>query len=319
MSDGATEFPARWVRIIVPYPIGGGHNAYARLMRPYLEMELKTPVTVTNRPGNGGLVGANRAYHAQPDGRTLLLWNVFTCAIHAVWDHTDIDPLKMTHVGCVTQTPNSLVLAADAGVDDWDEFTDRLSEFTFATVGRETESHLAPIMLAEMMGVFSHDKLSFVHYDGTNPAIDGFKAGEVDAFMPGTAVSAIEVVKRSDARLFAVFGDERHEIADYLKEKDMAVNIWTANLDDPDMNRFSKVTRFSRILTGPPFVADAIQEKQVAAFDAVLENEKFRKEARAVGFPLFNPQADPEFVSDEISNLIEVLRSDPYRVIMEKP
>ena len=65
--------PARPIRIVVPYPPGGGSDVAARTISERISPKLGQPVLVENRPGAGGIVGTDTVFRAEPDGYTLLL------------------------------------------------------------------------------------------------------------------------------------------------------------------------------------------------------------------------------------------------------
>lgn len=315
-TNPAADYPSKEITFIVPYPSGGGFDAYARLMKPYLEEELGTTVTVKNVTGGGGVVGATQAYNAKPDGHTITIWDTLDGGFPQIGRDVGYDLRKMTHIGHVTQSPNALTLMKSAGIDGWSTFTDGISEINFATQGRGAVSHIGMILLGGITGAFDRTDLNFVHYNGTGPALGGLEKGEANGFLVGTSTSAVKVVQALEAEMFAVFAKSDHSISDYMSENDIDVENWTGDLDIDNIEQFNDLVVFRRFLTGPPGVPDAIQQKQVEAFEAVINNDEFRTEARKAARPLINPTAKPDRVSEATASTLDTLNSDPYQGII---
>lgn len=316
-TNPAADYPSKEITFIVPYPSGGGFDAYARLMKPYLEEELGVTVTVKNVTGGAGVVGATQAYNAEPDGHTMLIWDVFDGSVPQIGRDVGYDLQEMTHIGYVTQSPNALTMMKSAGIDSWDKFTNSVSNINFATQGKGSISHMGMVLLAGITGEFSRDDLNFVHYGGTGPALGGLEKDESQGFMVGTSTSAVKVVQSLDAEMFSVFAEENHAISDYMSANNVDVKNWMKDLDVNKVDKYSDLTVFRRFLTGPPDVPKEIQQKQVEAFKSVVNNEEFQKEARKAARPLIKPKADPERVSQALQRSFDTLGSKPYKGIIQ--
>src|SRR3954468_5702653 len=114
LSDGvnAQSYPSKPIRLVVPQPPGGGNDTIARMISQKLTVALKQQVTVDNRAGAGGLIGADVAAHSPADGYTLLLGNVATLAIIPnVQKKMPYDPLKdFAPVSLVASAPLLVVV-----------------------------------------------------------------------------------------------------------------------------------------------------------------------------------------------------------------
>jgi tripartite-type tricarboxylate transporter receptor subunit TctC len=106
-DDGAAFYKGKTVRFIVGLGVGGGFDAYARMIAPYLAKELDTTVIVENLPGAGGLLALNQIYAAQPDGLRLLIVNGTPAALGQLLDQDNLryDLTKVDHLGVISAYP----------------------------------------------------------------------------------------------------------------------------------------------------------------------------------------------------------------------
>ena len=107
----AADYPARTVKLVVPYPPGGGVDAMARVVAAKLSCALGAQFIVDNRPGAGGTVGTRAVAQATPDGYTLLLGHTGTISINpSLYVHAGIDPRKQfAPIGLVASMPVALL------------------------------------------------------------------------------------------------------------------------------------------------------------------------------------------------------------------
>jgi tripartite-type tricarboxylate transporter receptor subunit TctC len=114
-AQPAEAWPARPLKMVVPFPPGGTTDLLGRAMGQELAKALGQPVTVENLPGAGGSIGAERAARAAPDGLTLLMGHIGTLAVNpALYANLPYDPEKsFTPVAAVARVPNVLVVPAN--------------------------------------------------------------------------------------------------------------------------------------------------------------------------------------------------------------
>ena len=94
-SAAAAEYPDRPVRLVVPFPAGGGADTLARIIMPRVSQALGAPIVIDNRPGAGGNVGAEIVARAAPDGYTLLYGTNGTHAINStLYTTLRFDPVR---------------------------------------------------------------------------------------------------------------------------------------------------------------------------------------------------------------------------------
>ncbi len=192
---GAHEFPAKPVRIIVPYPPGGTTDMVARLIGEQLATQWKQSVVVDNRPGAGGIVGTGTAAKSTADGYTLLMGSVGEFGINpALYKKLPYDAdADFAPVAMVARVPNVVVLspafAERARVQTLPEFIAYLKanpkRVNMASAGNGTSTHLAGELFQRMTGT----EMSHVAYKGSSPAISDLMGGSVDVMFDNLPAS----------------------------------------------------------------------------------------------------------------------------------
>ena len=205
VKDGAQAYPTRPVRLIVPYPPGGGNDTLARLFGQKLTEAWGQQIVIDNRPGAGTIIGTQLAARAAPDGYTLLLSSIAT---HAVAPHLyrnpGFDPVKdFTPVTLLAIAPTVLCVNASVPVRSVQDLIAaakaKPGELKFASGGNGTPPHMAGEIFANMTGI----KLLHVPYKGGGPAIAGLIGGET-SMMFDTAASILPHVRGGKLRALAI-------------------------------------------------------------------------------------------------------------------
>ena len=181
----AAEYPTKPVRMIVTFPPGGGMDTMARLISGPLGDRLKQPVVVDNRPGASGLIGAEAAARAAPDGYTLLMGSADTHAINpAVFSNIRYDAIKdFAPVALLGDLPMTLVVNPNVPANNIEEFLrivkERPGKMTYSSWGIGSGSQIA------METILQPGKLQMLHvpFPGSAPAIAAIMGGQVDAMM----------------------------------------------------------------------------------------------------------------------------------------
>jgi tripartite-type tricarboxylate transporter receptor subunit TctC len=106
-EDAAAFYKGKTVRFVVGLGVGGGFDAYARMIAPYLARELNATVIVENQPGAGGLLALNQIYGAQPDGLRLMIVNGTPAALGQLLGQENLryDLTKFEHLGVISAYP----------------------------------------------------------------------------------------------------------------------------------------------------------------------------------------------------------------------
>ncbi|MFZ1174161.1 MAG: tripartite tricarboxylate transporter substrate-binding protein, partial [Bradyrhizobium sp.] len=110
-SAGAEDFPARQIRLIVPFPPGGPNDIIARVIGQRMSEITKQPVIIDNRGGQGGVLGTEALAKATPDGYTIAISSAGALAISPTMERVAYDPLKdLQAVTLVAKVPEMLVV-----------------------------------------------------------------------------------------------------------------------------------------------------------------------------------------------------------------
>lgn len=174
-------FPRMPIRLIVPFPPGGGVDQVARTLAPHVSQALGQPVTVDNQGGAGGAVGAGAAKRAAADGYTLLVGTASTHGSNYVVQKslpydpvTDFEPVSL-----LMDAPYVLIANKNmpyATVSELNAYAAaHPGKVNFATYGMGSSNHLA----AELYKALASADITHIPYRGAAPAITALLAGEV--------------------------------------------------------------------------------------------------------------------------------------------
>ena len=205
----AQPYPHGPVRVIVPFPPGGGVDAAGRLVSQKLSEALGRPFVVENRPGANGMIGSELAAKSTKDGYTLMVNGANFVTTPSLYSKASYDPEKdFDPVSLIAHAPNVLVVHPSLPVKSVNELIAlaraRPGQVNFAGSGSGSTPHLA----AELFNTLAHVKMVHVPYRGTGPAIVGIMSGEASVmFMPAT--NAVPLVKAGRMRALAVTTRER--------------------------------------------------------------------------------------------------------------
>jgi tripartite-type tricarboxylate transporter receptor subunit TctC len=205
-------WPSQPIRLVVPYPAGGGTDFFARLVAPGMGEALGQTVIVENRPGASGIIGATAVAKQLPaDGHTFLLGDMTTYAVNlSMFDKLSYDPLK--DLAPVTMTakfdfllvvnPQVLPVHNLQGLVAMAKKTPAGLNYASPSVG--TTHHLATEMLARETGM----KLVAITYKGGGPAVQDLLGGQVGMMFLDRA-SARPHIESGKLRPIAVAGARR--------------------------------------------------------------------------------------------------------------
>jgi tripartite-type tricarboxylate transporter receptor subunit TctC len=176
----AQAWPARPIRLIVPFPPGGLIDNMARLVAPRLAQELGQPVVIDNKPGAGGNLGAAEAARAQADGYTLLMASPPLTISPALYASLPYKPEQIAPVGLLGRVPNVLLVNPKSGINSVAELLARArrepGKMNYASNGNGTSLHLSAELFKSTAGVF----ITHIPYRGAAAAVTGLISGEVD-------------------------------------------------------------------------------------------------------------------------------------------
>ena len=198
----AQSFPAKPVRIVVPFPTGGGADALARLMAPKLIEIWKQQVLVENKPGASGHIGADHVAQSAADGTTLLMSSTASLTEKNV---SQFAPVTLVSASPYVVTANPKVQAAN--VRELIALArSNPGKLTFGSSGTGAASHLS----AELFKSTAKIDLLHVPYKGVGQAVTDLLAGQIDLlFAPSQAV--IQHVRAGKLKALASTGARRTE------------------------------------------------------------------------------------------------------------
>ena len=196
----ADQFPSHPVHIVVPFPPGGGTDALARIMAPYLNQAWGVPVIVENKPGASGHIGAEIVAGSAADGYTLLMSST------ASLTPKNVD--KFAPITLVSASPYVVVVnpkVPAASIAQLVAYAKKNpGKLTFGSSGTGAASHLAGELFKSMAGV----DMLHVPYKGTGQAVKDLLGGQIDVmFAPGETV--MPQVKAGRLRALAVTSARR--------------------------------------------------------------------------------------------------------------
>jgi tripartite-type tricarboxylate transporter receptor subunit TctC len=209
----AESYPAKQVRIIVPFPAGGTADVLCRLLGEKLSAAWNQPVIVDNRAGAGGNVGAEMAYRAEPDGYTLLCSPPGPLSInHNLYKSLPYDWTKFVPVTVLAVVPNVLSARIDLPAESAQQLIAYAKanpgKVTYASQGNGSTSHLSAQMLATMAGI----EMVHVPYKGEAPALIDISAGRVDIFI-GNLSAALRFEKARQLKFLGLASRTRSPVA----------------------------------------------------------------------------------------------------------
>jgi tripartite-type tricarboxylate transporter receptor subunit TctC len=209
----AQNYPTRTVRYIVPQAPGGSSDTLARVMTPRLASALGQQVIVDNRPGATGIIGAEIAAKAPPDGHTLLQVATSHATNPAMGIKLPYDTLRdFVSITLISEQPNIWLVHPSLPARNMKELVafakPRPGEIDFASSGTGGSQHLAGELLNVMTGI----KLVHIPYKGSPPALTDTLAGRV-ALMSSTMAPAMPHVKGGKLRALAVTSAKRSPAA----------------------------------------------------------------------------------------------------------
>ena len=199
----AQSFPAKPVRIIVPFPPGGGADALTRIMQPALTKMWAQPIIIENKAGASGHIGADFVAAADADGYTLLMSSTASL--------TEKNVASFAPVTLVSASPYVVVVNPKVPARSVKELVDYAKKnpgkLAYGSSGTGAASHLAAELFKSLAGV----DMLHVPYKGTGQAVTDLLAGQID-LMFAPAQSVMPHVQAGKLRALAVTSAKRYSI-----------------------------------------------------------------------------------------------------------
>ena len=204
------SWPTKPVNIIVPFPPGGGTDAFARPLFAAMTRNLGKQFVIDNKGGAGGTLGAGIAAKAAPDGYTFLMGAVHHAIAPSMYPKLDYSiETDFVPVGLVSSVPQVIVVnPAKVQASTMAELLDFLrknpARLNYGSAGNGTSHHLA----GELFKLQTKTFITHIPYRGAGPALQDLIAGQVDLMFDGLGSSATHI-KSGRLRAIAVASDKR--------------------------------------------------------------------------------------------------------------
>ncbi len=297
----AQAYPAKPVRLIVPFPPGGTTDLIARMVQAKFQESLGAQVIIENKGGAGGSIGAADAARSAPDGYTMLM--VFDT--HAVNHHIykdAPDPFKtLEHLMLMVTSPSSLVATTDFAPGNLREVVAAAKAaqgmITYASVGSGSSNHLGALLLEQVAGI----KMTHIPYKGGGPMVQALLGQQVNVAFISTPL-ILPHLKSGKVKPIAVGGKQR-----------MAVLPDVATLSETYPG-FEQVSWFGLLVpTGTP---KDVSAKIHGAMARTLQVPEVRQRLVDAGFEMVgsSPEEFLRFVRAESDKLGKLIRDNGIKV-----
>jgi tripartite-type tricarboxylate transporter receptor subunit TctC len=301
-NASSQEWPAKTVRIIVPFPAGGSADLLPRVVGEKLSQQWGQPVIVDNRPGAAGNIGATAVFQAEPDGYTLMSAPPPPLVINRLlYPKLAYDPTQFVPMTVIAAIPNVLLVHPKVGVNSVAELIalakNNPGKLNYASQGSGATSHLTTELFKSMAGGPGGPlAITHVPYKGTAPALADLLAGQVDMMVDNLGVS-LPHVRSGKLKALAVASSKR-----FRSLPDVPALAET-------LPGFESVAWFG--IVGPPRTPAAIAEKVAASVAAALKNPDVLKRLNDLSAdPMgLSPAETAAFMKQETERWGAVIRS----------
>ena len=205
-----STWPSKPVTLIVPFPAGGGTDAFARPLSAQFAKQTGKQLVIDNRGGAGGTLGASIAARAAPDGYTLFMGAVHHAIAPSVYPKLDYDIEKdFVPIALVANVPQVLVVNPKNIPGDFKAFMGQAranpGKLNYGSAGAGTSHHLAGELFKQQTKTF----ITHIPYKGAGPALQDLMAGNVDMVFDGLGSSAGHI-KGGRIKALMVSGNKRN-------------------------------------------------------------------------------------------------------------
>ena len=201
----AQAWPAKPIRLVVPFPAGGGTDIIGRELTQKITEGSKWTFIVDNKPGSGGNIGIDNVAKSPADGYNLVLGQTSNLAINpSLYAKLPYDPAKdLTPISLVASAPLALVVAANSPLHTLADLVAaakaRPDQINFATSGNGTVAHLATELFKKEAGI----KLTHIPYKGAAQGVNDVIGGQVEVYV-SSIPTLIGHIKNGKLRALAV-------------------------------------------------------------------------------------------------------------------
>ena len=297
-AQAQTRWPAKPVNMVVPFPAGGGTDAFARPFSAQFAKLTGTQLVIDNRGGAGGTLGAGIASKAQPDGYTLFMGAVHHAIAPSMYPKLDYDIEKdFVPLALMASVPQVLVVNPKSVPGDFQAFLAQVKanpgRMNYGSAGGGTSHHLAGELFKQQTQTF----ITHIPYRGAGPALQDLMAGNVDMMFDGLGTSATHI-KSGRIKALMVSGPKRNPAFPAVP--------CAAELGLPDYTVTTWYGLWAPKGTPADVQARIVEEvRRAAATDEI----KASWASNGAEFPNLSPQQFGAFVSGEIKRWAAVVKS----------
>lgn len=267
----AQSYPARPVRLVVPFPAGGATDVLARAISQYAQEKLGQTIVIDNKPGAGGTIGSDIVAKAEPDGYTLLIATGSTHSIGPLVNPKTPYNVERDFVPIVDVATTTTVMMVSKTVpaNNLQEFIkvakSQPGKLNFGSSGNGTNSHLAGELFKAQAGVF----MTHIPYRGTGLVFNDMVSGQVHMLMDNV-VTAMPHIKEGRLRILGVTS---------LKRLPFLPDVPT--LHEQGLKNFDVSNWFG--LYAPRGTPAEVVNKVNAAYNAALKDPELQKKMAVLG------------------------------------
>jgi tripartite-type tricarboxylate transporter receptor subunit TctC len=275
----AAEYPARPIKLVVPYAAGGPTDVLGRLVGEFLGRDLKQAVVIENKAGAQGAIGAEAVARSEPDGYTLFVTAASIIVLNPMlYKKLAYDPVRdFRMLALVTDLPVVMEINPSVPAKTVSEFVayakQNPGKVAFGSAGTGGTIHLAGEMFKQMAGI----EMTHVPYKGAGPALTDLISGNIQV-MFDTLSTALPPIRSGLVRALGVSSEQRsNDLPDVptIAESgyaDYRVSVWYG-------------------IAGPAKMPEDISSKITASLDRALNDDAFRASLEKIGFPVFRPRS----------------------------
>jgi tripartite-type tricarboxylate transporter receptor subunit TctC len=296
----AADYPTHPIKLVVPYVAGGPTDLFGRLVGDFLSRDLKQPVTIENKAGAQGAIGAEAVARSEPDGYTLFVTAGSILVLNPMlYKKLSYDPVRdFRMLAIITDAPVVMEVHPSVPARTVAEFVayarKNPGKINFGSAGTGGTIHLAGEMFRQIAGI----EMTHVPYKGAGPALADLLAGNIQV-MFDTMSTALPPIKSGSVRALAVSSEQRSpDLPDVptMAESgypEYRVSVWYG-------------------IAAPAKLPDDIAARISASLDRAMNDDAFRAQLEKIGFPVFRPRsaaAIKEFIDADRARWSAVIKA----------
>lgn len=297
----AQAFPNKPLRLVVPYPPGGGADGNSRALAQPMSAILGQPIVVENRPGASGILAANSVLQSPADGYTML-FDTFPYVVNAVLHKLPFDPVKdLLPVSQAINMPLILVVPAEAPFKTVQDLITYAranpGKLNYGSYGAGGAAHLAAELLAKDAGI------QWVHvpYKGGAPAMADVLAGRLSAYFTNP-ITGLAHIQSGKIRALATTGLTRMKV---LPDVPTVIELGYKDFEVVEWNGF-----FVPAGTPPAVITQLSQTVKRATEDPAVQKRMAAQGVEPVGN---TPQEFATFLQGQIAKWGALVKSNNIR------